>query len=927
MTSIRKFGRAKYALMMACILAFSAPLRAQLKPAASVPDLGRQFANPPDDARPMVRWWWFGPAVTHDELERELRTMKQGGFGGVEVQPVYPLALDDPAAGIRNLPYLSGEFLEALRFTAHATHELGLRMDLTLGSGWPYGGATVPVSDAAAMLRIVRAKPDASSQRILVPALADGEQLIAAFASSPSGFHEVGTNPDHTVALSARAAPSEIIFFISSRTGQQVKRAAVGAEGFVLNHYDAQALDRYLRNVADRLLQALDQQRPYAVFCDSLEVYSSDWTPDFLQEFQRRRGYDLRPYLPALVADIGPKTLDIRYDWARTLTELFNQRFAAPLHDWARRNGTRLRMQAYGMPPATISSYSQVDLPEGEGAQWQQLSATRWASSASHIYGVPVTSSETWTWLHSPVFRATPLDMKAEADRHFLEGINQLVGHGWPYTPPGVAYPGWRFYAAAVLDEKNPWWIVMPDITRYLQRVSFLLRQGSPANDVAVYLPGSDAYARMQPRNVNLFETLRDAVGPNLVGRILESGYGLDFFDDGALLDAGKLDARSLALGANHYRVVVLPGVERIPLDSYRKLEEFAKSGGILVATRRLPDLAPGYRATDADSAEVRRISQELFEGANSPAHLIKDETQLDAQLHAWLPPDVSFGPAAAGVGFVHRHTADAEIYFVANTGNQPQTTTAKFRVGGMRPQWWNPISGDVSDANVVASDATSVSVALDLAPYESRVVVFSSGKIMSPQPSTKAEKLSEPTAAPVDLGGGWRVSFGGNGIVSEMPKLHSWTDDDFSRYFSGVARYEKSFSLSNTVIRGAGSLVLDFGAGTPVAPQPLRSGMQAWFDPPIREAAVIYVNDQHAGSLWCPPYRLDVTKFVHAGENRLRIEVANLALNAMAGQPLPDYRLLNLRYGIRFEAQDMDKVRPVPAGLLGVVKLITRKR
>jgi hypothetical protein len=106
-----------------------------------------------------------------------------------------------------------------------------------------------------------------------------------------------------------------------------------------------------------------------------------------------------------------------------------------------------------------------------------------------------VISSETWTWLHSPVFRATPLDMKAEADIHFLQGINQLVGHGWPYSPPEAGEPGWRFYAAAVFNQHNPWWIVMPDITKYLQRVSWILRQGTPANDVAVYLPTHDAFA------------------------------------------------------------------------------------------------------------------------------------------------------------------------------------------------------------------------------------------------------------------------------------------------------------------------------------------------------------------------------------------------------------------------------------------------
>src|SRR5689334_21909790 len=112
---------------------------AALAQPTSIAALQRAFEQPPDDARIMMRWWWFGAAVTKPELERELRLMKQGGIGGVEVQPVYPLALDDPASGLRNLPYLSDDFLASLGFAAQKAHELGLRVDVTLGSGWPYG--------------------------------------------------------------------------------------------------------------------------------------------------------------------------------------------------------------------------------------------------------------------------------------------------------------------------------------------------------------------------------------------------------------------------------------------------------------------------------------------------------------------------------------------------------------------------------------------------------------------------------------------------------------------------------------------------------------------------------------------------------------------------------------------------------------------
>src|SRR5262249_16017245 len=153
-------------------------------------------------------------------------------------------------------------------------------------------------------------------------------------------------------------------------TGQQVKRAASGAEGFVLDHYSRAAIDQHLRTTGDHLMQAFGANPPYAVFSDSLEVYASDWTPDLLAEFQKRPAYGRKPLLPARVGDIGPKTADIRHDWGQTLTELAEERYLAPLREWAHGRHTRFRSQTYGIPPVRLSSNALVDLPEGEGAQW-----------------------------------------------------------------------------------------------------------------------------------------------------------------------------------------------------------------------------------------------------------------------------------------------------------------------------------------------------------------------------------------------------------------------------------------------------------------------------------------------------------------------------------------------------------------------------
>ena len=901
--------------------------------AQNITDLQRGFERPPDDARMMMRWWWFGPSVDKAQLEREMRLMKEGGIGGFEVQPVYPLLPDDPAIGIKNFRYLSDEFIDALRFVSIKARELGLRMDLTLGSGWPFGGPSVSIIDAAGTLRSERAKVQPNSRRIAMPSLTAGEKLLAVFLARTQTQPVAGqTRPtlhidndslrelkdirDGAVWLPENIdASQEVLFFIGGRTGMQVKRPSVGGEGYVLNHLDRTATDRYLKDVGDRLLQAFGSNPPYAVFCDSLEVYNQDWTADFLDEFKQRRGYDLKPYLPALIGDIGPKTLEIRRDWGKTISELYSERFLQPLHDWARRNRTLLRVQNYGVPQVSLSSYANVDLPEGEGAQWKVVRGTRWASSASHIYGRPVTSSETWTWLHSPSFRATPLDMKAEADRHFLMGINQLIGHGWPYTSAGVDYPGWRFYAAAVFNEKNPWWIVMPDIATYLQRSSFLLRQGTAVNDVALYLPNDDGWAHVS--NGNLIDTLRDRVGTDVISSVLESGYGFDFFDDDVLMKSGRIEQDRLVLGSARYRVVVLPGVERIPLETIRKLEEFTRNGGIVIATRRLPGIVPGFKATPAEQSELRDIVRRLFEGGSGKAHFVEDEKQvLRNKLISVLQPAMSLTPSVAEIGFVHRSTTDAEMFFVANTSNIRQTVKAAFRITNMKPEWWDPFSGRVTAARVETTSRSATTVALDLEPYGSRVLIFS--KRTLPVPVVNAMATTQPV---IDLSTGWRASIGTTSVM--MDQLRSWTDEEATRFFSGTATYEKDVMVRDVYLRPGVTVRLDFGEGKPLAEQTLRSGMQAWLDAPVREAAVVYVNEQRAGSVWCPPYALDVTNLLRPGNNKIRIVVANLAMNYMAGRRLPDYRLLNLRYGERFQAQDMDKVQAIPSGLLGPIRLV----
>ncbi len=869
------------------------------------------FAAPPLDCRIMMRWWWFGPAVTKPELAREIRAMRTAGIGGFEILPVYPMALDDIAKRIHNLPYLSGGFLDALHFAADEGRAQGMRVDLTLTSGWPYGNRYLPVTLAAGMLRVVRAPVPVGEDTIPIPFIGQGEMLLAVFLVDGDGVDLHGVLPAlqpfntregrFRLAHPPRSGQT-VLFFISSRTGQMVKRPAAGGEGFVLDHYDRAAIDEHLRAVGDLLLKAFDKHPPYAVFSDSLEVYGSDWTPNFLQQFQQRRGYDLTPYLPALVGDIGPATCAIRHDWGRTLTELAEENYLMPIRSWAASHGTRFRSQNYGIPPTDLSSNALVDLAEGENFHWREFSETRWASSANHLFGRPVTSAETWTWLHSPAFRATPLDMKAEADLDFLNGINQIVGHGWPYSPPSAPSPGWTFYAAGALNDHNPWWFVMPQVARYLQRVSYALRQGKPVNDVAVLLPTDDAWANMTPDNLSVNDQMRTLLGTDLVPQILDAGFDFDY-----------IDATAIAKVGIPYRILILPGIRRIPLSTLRTIQTYARHGGTVLVVRCSPSEAAGWADFEAQTAQIQQLSREMFETANASAHFLPNESQLGAALAHAIRPDVLVTPQPHDIGFVHRRLADGDLYFLANTSNQERTFTASFRVAERFAQWWSPDSGAVSWA------ANENSLQITLQPYESRILVFSRTSAM---PLAKAGS-APPQAAELDLSADWKVRFLRQNRTIDYPTLHSWTNDEYTLYFSGQAEYAKTVELPQSLFDQDSSVHLDFGRGTPFPRQGQdESEMIALLDSPVREAAEVIVNGKLAGSVWHPPYDLDVTKYLHPGSNRLRILVGNLAINEMAGGAAPDYRLLNQFYGERFKPQDMDDLRPLPSGILGQVRL-----
>jgi hypothetical protein len=845
----------------------------------SIEDLRSGFADPPPDAAPGMRWWWFGPSVTRPELERELTAMADAGLSGVEVAYVYPL-------GTATTEFGSAEFLADLRFAAERAHELGLRFDLTLGSGWSFGGPHISAELAAQQLHWERREIGPGALDISMVPPWPGDHLVATYVGAGSLQEEPARYEwlpvaDGRLLIEAATGPRVLLFAYARLTGQNVKRAAAGAEGPVLDHYSAAATETHLRVVGDPMLDAVSAELVGSVFCDSLEVYGADWTAKLPQEFAQRRGYELLPLLHLLTVE-GSDAARVRADYHCTLAELFEENFVAVCQRWAGGRGVPFRIQAYGTPPARISSYRFADLFEGEGWGWREIPPTRWASSAGHLYGRTVVSAEAWTWVHSPSFRATPLDLKGEAHEHLLNGINQLIGHGWPYSPTDAPGLGWFFYAAGALDDRNPWWPAMPELTRYLTRLCWLLRQGEAVADVALYVPNEDLFATMGRAQGGSLDTWREASRriPSAIPAIIRTaGMDYDLIDDDALA----------VTAPERYRVVVIPAADRLPKATTRWLDHVQASGRAVLAVDSAVYLPGVLEVTSEGLADALAVA---------------------------VTPDLKISPPWPEIGFVHRRCQDAEVYLVVNTGPTTRTFAVVARKSMSGYQHWDAMSGRVARAG-----AAGEAIELTLHPYEATVVVLSDEPVEQAGADARGERR-------LPLSGRWQVAYGnGNQPAQPVELPHIWEDQPDRQHYSGAATYTTSIELGAV----DGRVSIDFGDCEVHNGDSMDRGLvgrsyRVAVRCPVGEVAQVRVNGVDCGLAWAPPYRVEIADALRRGANKIEIIVYNTAANALAA----DEHVTRLvaeseaRYGRRFRMQDLDKaMATVRSGLLQVPTLV----
>ena len=676
---------------------------------------------------------------------------------------------------------------------------------------------------------------------------------------------------------------------------------------------------------------------------DSWEAGMQNWTDDMIPEFQKRRGYDPTPYLPVLAgrvvenADVSDRFL---WDFRRTLADLYAGDFYGTMDDELHKLGMKAYSEASGValeiPEDTLLNKSHIDIPMAEfwvhalHPDSMYYVDVRGAASAAHVYGKPLVATETFT---GGGYEA-PYTLKKIADYWFTQGVNRLVFHTSAEQPldtkPGNTMVGTH------INRNITWAELAKPFMTYTARVQYMLQQGSPVADLAYLLPEG------APSTMPFWgDGLRPAV---------PAGYDYDVMNTDVLLNRTSVtaDGRIQLEGTAEmpegmsYRVLVLPPTRLMTPEVLHKLHELVAAGATIVGPR--PMSSPSLlHYPDADS-EVRAMATDLWgdmDGVTLNQHAYgKGMTYwgitLDEVLTRLktLPDFDASGSLDNPPAWVHRHTPDADIYFVVNQADAPVHLNARFRVSGKDVQVWRPMDGAMTDNKpgdtagyttlvkmpdrsgnhqpgigpaLYTTPAGFTEVPLDLAERESAFVVFRN-VVAAPERTASTPVETKLTT----LSGPWTLSFPpkwGAPASVQMLKLTSWTDSvvDGVKYFSGTATYSK------TVMAPAGWF---------------KPGQDIWIDlGKVRDLAEVKVNGKSMGLVWAPPYRVDVSAALKPGANKLEVEVTNEWTNRQIGdRSLPvDKQILSepptTGRGFGFGPQT-----PPESGLLGDVTFVAMR-
>ncbi len=926
---------------------------------------------PTRTSRPWARWWWLGSAVDKPNLERLLADYRDAGLGGVEICPIYG------AKGYetRFIDYLSPQWMDMLGATTRTAAGLGIGVDMTTGTGWPMGGPWIPdngASESASLRRLalgpdgrvpaslgdfaagreaMDGPPGAPGKAVVMDGMVGkaGEpaQLLCLRAIGPDGAQADLTERLHDGRIDWSAPGAGwILYALTARQPvQRVKRAAPGDAGNVVDPYSVGALDTFLSRF-DAAFRGYGGAMPRAQFQDSFEYFGANWTPGFFREFARRRGYDLRGRLRELAGDGDTDTAArVREDYRRTIGEL-HLAYVSRWTQWSHSHGSLTREQAHGAPANIEDVYAAADIPETEGTfgggTEDQVPMLKFASSAAHVTGRTLASSETFTWLGEH-FQVPLSRLKGVLDTFLLSGINHMFFHGIPYSPADAPWPGWLFYASVNFGPNGGLWHDLPAFNAYATRCQSILQSGGPDNDVLLYFPVADFWQHAGPPAGGLPPGVRHdplvlpfaTPGKWMQGtpfhdtamELWRRGFAFDEVTD-ALLAGARVERDpperaaggfAISLGGNHYRAVLVPPCRYMPVETLRRLLDLARAGATVVFAAGIPADVPGLGDLDARRAELRRLSGEV-------GHADPGAGPRAARLGAGLvlfggdSPEGGLLPLLRAAGVPRERMSDDGVlcvrrlrdggfdYFIVNTGGTPVEKWELLARPASSALLMDPLLRDCAGLAATRPGKEGLQVFLQLSPGQSLVLRTFTGAA----PAGPAWSYLHPAPGPaIELGGDWGIHFTEGGPVLprdyRSPRLASWTeqDDPEAKRFAGTAVYSLRFALPEGA-KGAREWRLDLGR--------------------VAESARVRLNGREVATLWCEPFGANVGRFLSPGDNLLEVEVTNVAANRIRDL---DRRHVNWKsfYEINFVSRSY---RPFDAsdwplrdsGLLGPVSL-----
>jgi hypothetical protein len=866
--------------------------------------------------QPWARWWWMGSAVDKPNLKKNLIDLQKAGIGGVEITPIYGVKGQET----NFIDYLSPKWMEMLDYTIKTADSIGMQVDMVLGTGWPYGGPQVDLPHAATKLIVEKYTVQKGTTFIQEIKPDNLKEKMPAQLLSIVGYGEDGSYIDLTNELignqlkwKAKKTNYTLYAVFSGKTGQQVKRAAPGGKGYTLDHYSEEALNAYVVPFNKALKGFEGKIR--SVFNDSYEVYDTDFTPEFFKEFEARRGYDLKKELPNLLIKTNTAIANrIKSDYRETLSDLLLNRFDKPWTNWAHSKNFKTRLQAHGSPGNLIDLYAAADIPECEtfGSMPYDVQGLRrekqdiregdadpvmlkFSSSAAHISGKPLVSSETFTWLRDH-FKIALSQCKPEAEDLLLNGVNHIFLHGSTYSPENAKWPGWKFYASANFNANNTTWEDAPALFNYIANCQSLLQQGHSDNETLLYWPIYDTWGQyldgslfFQFKIHSLGEWLKNTPFYNTTQSLIKQGYGVDFISDNFISQARVIDGQ-IVLPGGTFKSLIVPSCDKMPLATLEKLIVLKKAGGKIIF-EGLPASVPGYFEYENQNKQMIALvesNKEILQPTNNISMALTEAKAYPEKL------------IATGLKYIRREINGQKLYYIVNHTSKTIDDFIPIQIGNKEVVIFDPLTKKYGNAIVEKqAEITKVKIHLE------------SGQSLFLQTENEASQLkwnySQKIAAPLVLNGNWDVSFdkGGPQLPSNatITNLVSWTTlSPAAEAFSGTATYTLRFKAPNII---ADNWSLNLGD--------------------VRESAQVWLNGTFMGTAWANPFTLNIGK-LKKGQNTLSIKVTNLGANRIRSMELKGEEW-KIFYEINmvdkdYKKFDATKWEPTPSGLLGPVSI-----